>query len=94
MLCGYCHSTFVNGRAEGGALMASQPMLSRLPVMLPLGSCLPVPWGRPWTHPCHTTLCWDAILSRSSSMARMCPCSLALLSCAERHMVSEGGHGP
>lgn len=38
MLCRYCHSTFVNGQAEGGVLMASQPMLSRLPVMLPLGS--------------------------------------------------------
>lgn len=50
MLCGYCHSTFVNGRAEGGALMASQPILSRLPVMLPLGSCLPVPMDPSLSH--------------------------------------------
>lgn len=84
MLYGCCHSTFVSGLSAH--VQASSNTALWLLTACPLGQDM----DPSLSH--HALL--GSILSRSSSMARMCPCLLALLSCAERHMVSEGGHDP
>lgn len=69
MSFGHHHSTFVNGLAKGGVLMASQPVgqasSNAAPWLLTAS-----PLRQAGIHPCHPMLCWTTSLSRSSGIAK------------------------